>query len=77
MNFTIKSLFKKSSQTFFIRLLGVLLNYIFLLTISNKYNASGMGLFAYYQSLLLIFSILPQFGINTSIIRFISEVKMM
>ena len=75
MNLPLKSLFLRSSETFFIRLLGILFNYIYFYLISHKFTSEGMGIFAFYQSMLLIFSIVPQFGINTSIIKFISESK--
>ena len=75
MNLPLKGLFIKSSETFFIRLTGVLSNYIYFYLISHKFTSEGMGVFAFYQSILLISSIFPQFGINTSIIKFVSESK--
>jgi len=75
MNLSLKSLFLRSSETFFIRLVGILFNYIYFYLISHKFSSEGMGVFALYQSMLLIFSIFPQFGINTSIIKFVSETK--
>ena len=75
MNLSIKNLAKKSSETFFVRSIGILFNFLYLYIISINYHAEGMGLFAFYQSALLILSILPQFGMNTSIIKFISENK--
>ena len=75
MSLTIKSLFLRSSETFFIRLVGIFFNYLYFYLISHKFTSEGMGMFAFYQSMLLIFSIFPQFGFNTSIIKFISESK--
>ena len=68
----INNLFKKSSQAFLIRFLGVILNYFYLFMISQKYGTSGIGIFAFFQSILLFFSIIPKFGLDTSIIKFIS-----
>ena len=73
MNLTLKGLFLKSSETFIFRLIGILSNYIYFYLISFKLGSEEIGVFAFYQALLLFSSIFPQFGLSTSIIKFISD----
>ena len=73
MNLTLKGLFLKSSETFIFRLIGIFSNYIYFYLISINLGPKEIGVFAFYQALLLFSSIFPQFGLSTSIIKFISN----
>ena len=49
MDISIKSLFKQSSEAFFIRFLGIVLNYFYLYTIAKEFGTTGVGIFVFYS----------------------------
>ena len=64
---------KGSSIAMIVRILGVISTYIYTLIITKFFDASGMGIFALSQTILMIATIYAKLGIDTASIRIISE----
>lgn len=68
-----KELFSESSLAFALKLLSMGLGYATTLFITNKYGASGFGLFTLSITLISMFSLLPHFGMSTALVRVVGE----
>jgi O-antigen/teichoic acid export membrane protein len=72
-NFFQKELIKWFSIAFFLKILGVIASYIFIYLVTHYFDAKGMGIFALLFTLLQILSLIGRFGIDTAIVKFVSE----
>lgn len=70
---TLKELFKGSSITFFIKLLGMLTSYLVVLLISRKYGAEGVGIYGLSHRLINSIAIFCALGLNISVLRYVGE----
>ncbi len=66
-------LIKGSGITFFIRVIGILLLYVFTLIITNQFGAEIFGEFSFFILSLKILSLLAMAGIDTYLLRYISN----
>ena len=64
---------KEFGISFFFRIIGLIIGYAYYFLIAKIYGAKGVGLFALSMMFLNIGSILGKVGLDTAIIRFISE----
>lgn len=58
-----------SAASFLMRMLGLLVSYVFTLMISNFYGAAVLGAFSLSQTALGMFTIFSRLGMDTSIVR--------
>lgn len=70
-----KELLFKSFNIFTLKIFSSILGYIVILLITNRYGSNSYGQFVLVITLLSIFSILPKFGLDVSLIKIISEQK--
>jgi len=71
----LKELVHGSAIYFVIKLLGILINYLFTLFVTRYYGASIWGLFTLSLSILQIISVIGRFGLDTALLRFIAEYR--
>jgi O-antigen/teichoic acid export membrane protein len=68
-------LLSKSSSTFIFKIIGSLLGYVFLLLVTRTSGAEVWGIFVLCLAVLNITSILSRFGVDTALLRFVSQLK--
>lgn len=66
-------LLKGSGTTFFIRIFGIILLYVFTLIITNQFGADIYGEFSFFILSLKILSLLAMAGMDTYLLRYISD----
>ncbi len=66
-------LLKGSAISFILRIIGILLGYVFVLLVTRGYGAEAMGVFTLAFTFLQITSIISRLGMDTIILRFTSE----
>ncbi len=66
-------LLKGTTITFGLKLIGIAVGYLFIWLISTNFGAATLGIFTLSFTLLQIISILGRFGLDTALLRFISE----
>jgi len=66
-------LFKGGVINFVFQIIGITLNYLFILIISRFYGAEGMGIFALSFTVLNIFVLFGRFGLDVSSVKFTGE----
>lgn len=66
-------LLKGSGTTFFIRIFGIILLYLFTLIITNQFGAEIYGEFSFFILSLKILSLLAMAGMDTYLLRYISD----
>ena len=66
-------LLKGSSTTFVVRILGLLVNFLFIFIVSRFYGAKVLGIYALSLTLLHIISIAGKIGMDVAIMKYISE----
>ncbi len=64
---------KNSLSAFLIRVCGIVLSYFFIFLISRGYGAEVLGIYSLSLTLLQIFSVLGKSGIDTALMKFVSE----
>ncbi len=69
----LKEILKSSFISLSLRIVGIILGYIFVLLVTRNYGAEAMGIFALSIALLQIFSIIGRLGTDTAVVRFVSE----
>ena len=65
----------KGSSAFIFKIIGSLLGYVFLLLVTREAGAEAWGVFALCMALLNITSILSRFGVDTTLLRFVAQLK--
>jgi O-antigen/teichoic acid export membrane protein len=65
----------KGSSAFIFKIIGSFLGYLFLLLVTKTSGAEAWGIFALCMALLNITSILSRFGVDTSLLRFVAQLK--
>jgi O-antigen/teichoic acid export membrane protein len=68
-----KELLKGSFDTIIIKIVGILVGYIFIMILSRNYGAETVGIYQIFVQSLGIIGIIVLFGFNQSIIRFSAE----
>ena len=68
-----KELVFGSANTFVLRLVGMLVGYVFTYLIAKFFGARGVGIFTLSQTVLLMFTILSRLGMDTAIVKLFSE----
>ncbi len=71
----LKELLSKSSQAFSLQIIGKFAAYLFTVVITRNLGASVWGAFTIAFALLRLVGMIGSLGINTSVIRFISEYR--
>lgn len=66
-------LLKGGGTTFFIRIFGIILLYVFTLIITNKFGADIYGEFSFFVLSIKILSLIAMAGIDTYLLRYISD----
>lgn len=66
-------LLKGSSISLFLKVFGMLLNYLAMLFITNQYGAAEWGIYSLCITVLSIAILLPKFGFDTALVRIITE----
>lgn len=64
---------QKSAFSFGMRVLGLLVNYLFLFFVTHYYGAQGWGIFALCFSMLQIVSMIGTLGINVALVKLIPQ----
>jgi O-antigen/teichoic acid export membrane protein len=64
---------QKSAYSFGMRVLGLLINYLFLFFVTHYYGAKGWGVFALCFSMLQIASMIGTIGINVAFVKLIPQ----
>lgn len=68
-----KELLYSSSSSLIIRIVGMALGYLSMLYITNYHGANIFGTLALLTTIVLIFSIVPRFGMDVALVRIIGE----
>lgn len=69
----VKDLIKGSGTTFFIRIIGILLLYVFTVIITKKLGANVYGEFTFFVLSLKLISLFTTAGVDTYLLRYISD----
>ncbi len=69
----VKDLIKGSGTTFFIRIIGILLLYVFTIIVTNNLGATVYGEFAFFVLSLKLISLFTTAGVDTYLLRYISD----
>ena len=72
-NLHLMNIVHKSISTLYLRALGLLLSYILTMYITNYYGAQVFGSLSLLIVIVTIFSIIPQFGMQISLVRIVSD----
>ncbi|CAN5543422.1 hypothetical protein BH10BAC2_BH10BAC2_37680 [soil metagenome] len=64
---------KQSAYSFGMRVLGLLINYLFLFFVTQYYGAKGWGIFALCFALLQIGAMIGSLGINTAFVKIVPQ----
>ncbi len=68
-----KVLLKGSSVTLILKIVGALSSYVFTLLVTRNFGASAMGTFALSLTVITIFSVVGRLGLDTALLKLISE----
>ena len=66
-------IYTKSISSFALRILGILIGYIFILYLSNLFGAKGVGMYSLSFIFVNIFALLGRVGVDTLLVRDISR----
>ena len=66
---------RKGSYAFIFKIIGSLLGYVFLLLVTRNAGAAAWGIFVLCLAILNIASILSRFGVDTALLRFVSQLQ--
>ena len=69
----LKEIMNGASSNFIIQIFGILLGYLVVFVISHFYGVKGLGIFTLSFAVVNIFILLGKGGLDTSIVKFISE----
>lgn len=69
----LKELLIGSSSAFIFKIIGMLAGYVFTLFITRNFGSDGMGVFALSVTVLSIFTIFGRLGLDTTILRLVTE----
>ncbi|GIU00843.1 polysaccharide biosynthesis related protein [Sulfurovum sp. TSL6] len=69
----LSDLISSSIMSFGLRIMGIVVGYLFILLISRNLGASSVGIFTLAFTVLQIASIFGRFGLDTALLRFVSE----
>lgn len=68
-----KEILTKSSSSFSLRVLGLLINYFFLFFVTRMYGAEGWGVFALCFAILQITALFGSLGINVALVKLVAK----
>ncbi|NOZ47018.1 MAG: flippase [Chlorobi bacterium] len=74
-DFHLKELFKGSSIALVFKSFGILMQYLLFFYIARKYGSEMLGIFSTCFTILLIGSVFGKLGLDTSIVKFIAQLK--
>lgn len=73
--FSFSDLAKNSSMSFGLRIIGLVLGYIFTLMLSNYFGAESVGFYALAFVFLQMVSMIARLGMDMALVKFIAEYK--
>jgi len=69
----IRDLFSKGLLAFSMKIIGLSFTYLFTLLVSRIFGPESMGIFSLSVALLMIITIIGRFGLDTTLLRYVSE----
>ena len=72
-NKSFEEMAKKTAYSFGMRVLGLLVNYLFLYFVNHKYGTKSWGIFALCFSMLSIGSMIGTLGVNVALVKIIAQ----
>ena len=72
-NKSLKELVNKSLLEIFLRIVSIIAGFCFLYIITQLYGSEGLGIFALYQSILMILVLLSLLGTDLASLKFVSQ----
>lgn len=68
-------LIKGSASAFLLKILSMIIGYVTMLYLTNNYGAKQYGIYSLALTVLSISIIIPRFGLDTSLVKIIGELK--
>ena len=72
-NNLINEIVKNSFVAFFLRIVGLIIGYLFVLFVARKYNAEILGMFSLSVTIIQILTLVNKLGLDTLMVRFSAE----
>lgn len=72
-DFHFRELISGSSKSFVIQIIGVMVSYAFIYTVTNSYGAATLGVFVLSITILNVVAVFGRLGMNTMLLRLVSE----